>query len=127
MTRAVPRDETFSFADKKWKYQPLCVELTDMYKLQGVEIVPAVVSANESAAKIAKKFGKKLQLQENHIRKVQKSALMATYDYYSEAFNFRLNNIHCMTLSRLLISLSRILIFLLGKIVKEVSHVCKYK
>ena len=64
-----------TIAEKKRKYQALSVELKDMYKLQGVEIVPVVVSANGRITGDWKVAKSKSQLDEGHMRTCQKAAL----------------------------------------------------
>ena len=77
---AVPSDDKLlsTIAEKKRKYQTLSVELKDMYTLQGVQIVPVVVSANSLATKDWKVAKSKIQLDEGHMRTCQKAALLGT-------------------------------------------------
>lgn len=77
---AVPSDQKLisTVAEKKRKYQPLAVELKDMYKLQQVEVAPVVVSANGLVTEDWLTAKKKLQLQDRHLRIMQKAALLGT-------------------------------------------------
>ncbi|XP_039276066.1 uncharacterized protein LOC111055986 [Nilaparvata lugens] len=82
---AVPLDENLvsTIAEKKRKYQPLSVELKDMYKLRKVVIIPIVVSANGLVTKEWRQAMEQLQLENWHMRIMQKAAVLGTTNIYS--------------------------------------------
>lgn len=77
---AVPLDHNLlsTIAEKKRKYQPLAIELKDLYQLQEVDIVPVVISSNGLVPKGWGFVKEKLHLHEWHFKTMQKAVLLAT-------------------------------------------------
>jgi hypothetical protein len=77
---AIPSDAhvVSTIANKRRKYQPLAVELKDIYKLRSVEIVPVVVSVNGLVTKEWSAAKEKLHLKDKHVRVMQKAAILGT-------------------------------------------------
>lgn len=77
---AVPLDENLvaTHAEKRRKYQPLAVELKDIYQLERVDIIPVVVSVNGLVTKDWSRLSTQLPLRPWHLRQMQKAAILGT-------------------------------------------------
>ncbi|RZF42371.1 hypothetical protein LSTR_LSTR004179 [Laodelphax striatellus] len=77
---AVPLDDNLvsTLAEKKRKYQPLSVELKDIYRLESVEVIPIVISTNGLVTREWVQAKEKLGLNNWHLRIMQKAALLGT-------------------------------------------------
>jgi hypothetical protein len=77
---AVPLDANVvtTVAEKKRKYQPLAIEFKDMYQVDVVDIVPVVISTNGLVTKDWSKAIEKLELNDKHVRVMQKAAVLGT-------------------------------------------------
>ncbi len=79
---AVPADDRLAtIAAEKRKYQPLAVELKDIYGLHIVEMLP-VVLANELVTKERQETTQKLKVTEKNLQTIQKAALLGIANIY---------------------------------------------
>ena len=77
---AVPLDNNIisTIAEKKRKYHGLAVELKNMWGLREVLIIPVVISSNGLVSKELVSMRDKLYLNDQHLRVMQKAAILAT-------------------------------------------------
>ncbi|CAB3379748.1 Hypothetical predicted protein [Cloeon dipterum] len=77
---AVPLDANMerTVVEKKRKYQPLAVELKEIYNLRKITVVPVVISTNGVVLKDWKKLMETLPLTTNHLKLMQKAAVLGT-------------------------------------------------
>ncbi|CAB3388713.1 Hypothetical predicted protein [Cloeon dipterum] len=77
---AVPLDANVerTVVEKKRKYQPLAVELKEIYNLRKITVAPVVISTNGVVLKDWKKLMETLPLTTNHLKLMQKAAVLGT-------------------------------------------------
>ncbi|CAB3387688.1 Hypothetical predicted protein [Cloeon dipterum] len=77
---AVPLDANVerTVVEKKRKYQPLAVDLKEIYNLRKISVVPVVISTNGVVLKEWKKLMETLPLTTNHLKLMQKAAVLGT-------------------------------------------------
>ncbi|CAB3388678.1 Hypothetical predicted protein [Cloeon dipterum] len=84
---AVPLDANMerTVVEKKRKYQPLAVELKEIYNLRKITVVPVVISTNGVVLKDWKKLMETLPLTTNHLKLMQKAAVLGTANITSSS------------------------------------------